>query len=74
MLCCFRTNNDVQAVQPLIPEEDGEVAFELNGESFGVADVCQSPTVPSFFMPYTNTAESPFAWFEQGAYMSYGYR
>ena len=61
-----------QAVSPLIPGGEDEITFERNGESFGVADTCQSATVPSYFKPYTTT--TPVDWIASGAFMSYGYR
>ncbi|CAN0154943.1 unnamed protein product, partial [Ectocarpus sp. 12 AP-2014] len=63
-----------EAVSSLIPGGDGEITYERSGESYGVADTCQSATVPSYFRPYNNTAESPFDWALTGAFMSYGYR
>lgn len=50
-----------------------EAFFELGGESFGLADLCQSPTVASFFKPYDNSL-SPYTWLLQNAIMSYAYR
>eukprot|EP00752_Nemacystus_decipiens_P003738 g3444.t1 len=61
-----------EAVSPLIPGGEDEITFEREGESFGVADTCQSATVPSYFRPYTTT--SPIDWIASGAFMSYGYR
>lgn len=61
-----------QGVSPLIPGGEDEITFELEGESFGVADTCQSATVPSYFQPYTTT--TPVDWIASGAFMSYGYR
>lgn len=61
-----------QAVSPLIPGGEDEIIFERDGESFGVADTCQSATVPSYFKPYTTT--TPVDWIATGAIMSYGYR
>ena len=60
-------------MQPFVIGGTDEAFFDLEGESFGLADLCQSPTVASFFKPYDNSL-SPFAWLEQGAYMSYAYR
>lgn len=68
------SHNVFQAVSPLIPGGDNEVTFDFNGESFGVADTCQSATVPSYFKPYNNTATNPIDWIANGAFMSYGYR
>lgn len=61
-----------QAVSPLIPGGDNEITFARDGESFGVADTCQSATVPSYFKPYNTT--TPVDWIASGAFMSYGYR
>lgn len=76
-VCRFAVDDghtDEQAVSSLIPGGDGEITHERSGETYGVADTCQSATVPSYFRPYNNTAESPFDWALTGAFMSYGYR
>eukprot|EP00903_Cladosiphon_okamuranus_P013795 g12838.t1 len=61
-----------EGVSPLIPGGEDEITFERDGETFGVADTCESATVPSYFKPYTTT--TPIDWIASGAFMSYGYR
>lgn len=64
---------DQQGAQPFVIGGTDEAFFELGGESFGLADLCQSPTVASFFKPYDNSL-SPYTWLVQNAIMSYAYR
>lgn len=64
----------VEGAQPFVIGGTDEAFFELGGETFGLADLCQSPTVAAFFKPYNNTPTSPPAWLEQSAVMSYAYR
>lgn len=61
-------------MQPFISDGEQEVTYDFDGESFGVADLCYTPPVPPAFKPYPSLLENPLGWFEQGAYMSYGYR
>ena len=69
---CRLLTKTKQATAPLIPGGDGEITFERGGQTFGVADTCQSATVPSYFKPYTTT--TPYDWLLSGSIMSYGYR
>ena len=63
-----------KGVQPFVPGGDDEITFDMDGQSFGVDDLCYSSPVPTVFKPYLSTQEEPLAWFMQGAYVSYGYR
>ncbi|CAM9471831.1 unnamed protein product, partial [Ascophyllum nodosum] len=67
-------NATLEGVQPFVPGGDDEITFDMDGQSFGVDDLCYSSPVPTVFKPYLSTQEEPLAWFMQGAYVSYGYR
>lgn len=76
LLCFFI----MQATQPFVPGNDQEVKVTLSDvaggpETFGVPDLCLSPPVPPAMKPYPPDPNmTTFAWFQQGAFMSYGYR
>lgn len=55
--------------------EDSSGTDGITMETFGVADMCLSPPVPTALKPYLPDSNvSSLDWLQQGAYISYGYR